>query len=76
MTMWLFATTLCVLLLVHNGGLSGLDGETFYQVAKSVVDHQRLDVGRGFNTHDGRRWPRVRQVQRRSAAARRGSFTS
>jgi len=53
MTMWLFASTLCVLLLLHNGGLSGLDGETFYQVAKSAVDHQRLDVGRGFNTTTG-----------------------
>jgi hypothetical protein len=40
-------------LLTHNGGLSGLDGQTFYQVAKSVVDHQRLDVGSGFNTTSG-----------------------
>ncbi len=53
MTLWLFASILCVLLLIHNGGLSGLDGETFYQVAKSVVDHQRLDVGSGFNTTTG-----------------------
>ena len=53
MTLWLFVSTLCVLLLLHNGGLSGLDGETFYQVAKSAVDHQRLDVGRGFNSTTG-----------------------
>ncbi len=50
---WLFVSTLCVLLLIHNGGLSGLDGETFYQVAKSAVDHHRLDVGPGFNTTTG-----------------------
>jgi hypothetical protein len=31
----------CVLLLIHHGGLSGLDGETFYQVAKSAVDQHR-----------------------------------
>ena len=53
MTVWLFAATLCVLLLIHNGGLAGLDGQTFYQVAKSAVDDQRLDVGRGFNSTTG-----------------------
>jgi hypothetical protein len=53
MTIWLFAATLCVLLLVHNGGLSGLDGETAFQAAQSVVDHKRLDVGSGFNTTTG-----------------------
>jgi len=53
MTLWLFASILCVLLLIHNGGLSGLDGETFYQAAKSAVDHHRLDVGDGFNTTTG-----------------------
>ena len=52
-TWWLFAAVLCVLLLIHNGGLSGLDGETAYQAAKSVIDHQRLDVGSGFNTTTG-----------------------
>ena len=53
MTIWLFAAALCLLLLVHNGGLSGLDGETAYQTARSVVDHKRLDVGSGFNTTTG-----------------------
>jgi len=53
MTIWLFAATLCVLLLLHNGGLSGLDGQTYYQVARSVVDQNRLDVGSGFNTTPG-----------------------
>ena len=53
MTIWLFVATLCLLLLVHNGGLSGLDGETAYETARSVVDHQRLDVGPGFNTTTG-----------------------
>ncbi len=51
---WLFVATSCLLLLVHNGGVSGLDGETMYQVARAVVDYQRLDVGRGFNTIVGR----------------------
>ena len=50
MILWLFAACWCVLLLIHNGGLSGLDGETFYQVAKSAVDEHRLDVGPGFNS--------------------------
>ena len=50
---WLFAACWCVLLLIHNGGLSGLDGETFYQVAKSAVDKHRLDVGAGFNSTTG-----------------------
>jgi hypothetical protein len=53
MRLWLFAASWCVLLLIHNGGLSGLDGETFYQVAKSAVDKQRLDVGPGFNSTTG-----------------------
>lgn len=53
MAMWLFVCHVVPLLLIHNGGLSGLDGETFYQVARSVVDHHRLDVGRGFNTTTG-----------------------
>ena len=59
-----------MLLLIHNGGLSGLDGETFYQVARSAVDHQRLDVGERIQHDDGHRWSRVRQIQRRPAAAR------
>ncbi len=53
MLLWLFAACSCVLLLIHNGGLSGLDGETFYQVAKSAVDKHRLDVGPGFNSTTG-----------------------
>ena len=53
MILWLFAACWCVLLLIHNGGLSGLDGETFYQVAKSAVDKHRLDVGPGFNSTKG-----------------------
>jgi len=53
MIMWLFAATLCAQLLVHNGGLSGLDGETYYEVARSVIDQQRLDVDKGFNTVTG-----------------------
>ena len=53
MILWLFAACWCVLLLIHNGGLSGLDGETFYQVAKSAIDKQRLDVGPGFNSTTG-----------------------
>jgi len=44
MILWLFAACWRVLLLIHHGGLSGLDGETFYQVAKSAVDQHRLDV--------------------------------
>jgi hypothetical protein len=32
---WLFVASLCTQLLLHNGGLSGLDGETYYQVARS-----------------------------------------
>jgi len=53
MILWLFAACWCVLLLIHHGGLSGLDGETFYQVAKSAVDQHRLDVGAGFNSTTG-----------------------
>jgi hypothetical protein len=53
MLLWLFAACWCVLLLSHNGGLSGLDGETFYQAAKSAVDAHRLDVGAGFNSTTG-----------------------
>ena len=53
MLLWLFAACSCVLLLLHNGLLSGLDGETFYQVAKSAVDQHRLDVGPGFNSTTG-----------------------
>jgi hypothetical protein len=49
----LFVASLCAQLLLHNGGLSGLDGETYYQVARSLVDHQRLDVGDGFNSVTG-----------------------
>ena len=50
---WLFVAALCVQLLAHNGGLSGLDGETYYQVARSAVDDHRLDIGDGFNTVSG-----------------------
>jgi uncharacterized membrane protein len=53
MLLWLFAACSCVLLLIHNGLLSGLDGETFYQVAKSAIDAHRLDVGPGFNSTTG-----------------------
>lgn len=53
MMLWLFVAALCAQLLVHNGGLSGLDGQTYYQVARSVIDHQRLDVGEGFNSVPG-----------------------
>jgi len=53
MLLWLFAACSGVLLLLHNGLLSGLDGETFYQVAKSAVDQHRLDVGPGFNSTTG-----------------------
>jgi len=51
--LWLFVATLCAQLLVHNGGLSGLDGQTYYQVARSAIDDQRLDVGEGFNSVPG-----------------------
>src|SRR5436309_542531 len=53
LAIWLFVASACVMLLLHNGGLSGLDGETAYQTARSVVDHKRLDVGSGFNTTSG-----------------------
>jgi len=53
LAIWLFVASACAMLLVHNGGLSGLDGETAYQTARSVIDDQRLDVGRGFNTTTG-----------------------
>jgi hypothetical protein len=53
MSRWLFVAALCALLLVQLGGISGLDGETVYAVAKSAVDEQRLDVGPGYNTIEG-----------------------
>jgi len=53
MAAWLFVATLSSLLLVHNGGLSGLDGETAYETAKVFTEHGRFDVGAGFNTTTG-----------------------
>ena len=53
LAIWLFVASASVMLVLHNGGLSGLDGETAYQIARSVVDHKRLDVGSGFNTTTG-----------------------
>jgi hypothetical protein len=53
MMRWLFVATSCVLLLVHNGGVSGLDGETMFQAARMAIDHQRVDVGPGFNSLTG-----------------------
>ena len=50
---WLFVASASLMLVLHNGGLSGLDGETYYQAAKSFVDHGRLDVGGGFNSTTG-----------------------
>ena len=50
---WLFVATSCALLLVHNGGVSGLDGETMFRAAQMAVDHQRVDVGPGFNSLAG-----------------------
>jgi hypothetical protein len=53
MTRWLFVASLGVLMLVQLGGVSGLDGETMYAVARTAVDEQRLDVGTGYNTIEG-----------------------
>jgi len=53
LAIWLFVASASVMLVLHNGGLSGLDGETYYQAARSFVDQGRLDVGPGFNSTTG-----------------------
>jgi hypothetical protein len=51
--LWLFVVTAGALLLVQEGAITGYDGQTMYEVAKSVVQRGDLAVEREWNTLPG-----------------------
>jgi hypothetical protein len=52
--LWLFVVTACALLLVQEGAITGYDGQTMYEVTKSMVERHDLAVAREWNALPGR----------------------
>jgi hypothetical protein len=52
--LWLFVVTAGALLLVQEGAITGYDGQTMYEVTKSMVERRDLAVAREWNTVPGR----------------------
>jgi hypothetical protein len=53
LVLWLFLATAGALLLVQEGAITGYDGQTMYEVTKSMVEHGDLAVEREWNTLPG-----------------------
>jgi hypothetical protein len=58
---WLFVLASAALLVVQEGAITGYDGQTVYQVTRSLVEQRTLAVSKEFNTQpgpDGRNYSR------------------
>jgi hypothetical protein len=54
LVLWLFVVTAGALLLVQEGAITGYDGQTMYEVTKSMVERRDVAVAREWNSLPGR----------------------
>jgi hypothetical protein len=52
--LWLFVVTAGALLLIQEGAITGYDGQTMYEVTKSMVERRDVAVAREWNALPGR----------------------